>query len=93
MVTFLLFVRPALARLQGAPAPPPRLRARLAVALPRNAQRDECVRVHLEDGQARPTGPQGSHQLSSMVGADGLAVVPRGTGELAAGTVVEVEPI
>jgi molybdopterin molybdotransferase len=93
MVTFLLFARPALARLQGAAAPPPRLRARLAVALPRHPERDECVRVRLEDGRARPTGPQGSHQLSSMVGAQGLAVVPRGAGELEAGAVAEIEAI
>ncbi|HXS44769.1 MAG TPA: gephyrin-like molybdotransferase Glp [Solirubrobacteraceae bacterium] len=93
MVTFLLFVRPALARLQGAPAPPPRLRAELAVAVPRRPERDECVRVRLEEGRARPTGPQGSHQLYSMVGADGLAVIPAGEGELPAGAPVEVEPI
>jgi molybdopterin molybdotransferase len=93
MVTFLLFVRPALARLQGAPAPPPRERARLAVAVPRHPDRDECVRVRLADGEARPTGPQGSHQLLSMVGARGLAVVPAGAGELPAGSIVEVEPV
>jgi len=93
MVTFLLFVRPALARLQGGPAPPPRLRAELAVAVPRRPERDECVRVRLEEGRARPTGPQGSHQLYSMVGADGLAVIPAGEGELPAGAPVEVEPI
>jgi molybdopterin molybdotransferase len=92
MVTFLLFVRPALAALQGASAAPGRLRAVLAVPLPRHADRDECVRVRLRDGRATPTGPQGSHQLSSMLGADGLAIVPRGEGELPAGAEVEVEP-
>jgi molybdopterin molybdotransferase len=91
MVTCLLFVRPALARLQGAPAVPERGRARLGEALPRHPDRDECVRVRLRDGTAWPTGPQGSHQLSSMLGADGLAVVPAGAGELAAGTSVEIE--
>jgi molybdopterin molybdotransferase len=93
MVTFLLFVRPALARLQGAPGPPPRARARLGVAIPRHPDRDECVRVRLAGGEARPTGPQGSHQLLSMVGARGLAVVPAGAGELPAGSIVEVEPV
>jgi molybdopterin molybdotransferase len=92
MVTFLLFVRPALASLQGAAAVPERLRAVLAVPLPRHPDRDECVRVRLRDGRATPTGPQGSHQLSSMLGADGLAIVPRGEGELPAGAEVEVEP-
>jgi molybdopterin molybdotransferase len=49
--------------------------------------------VRLEEGRARPTGPQGSHQLYSMVDADGLAVIPAGEGELPAGAAVEVEPI
>ena len=48
--------------------------------------RDECVRVRLEDGKAFATGPQGSHVLRSMALADGLVVVPRGDGRaLAAG--------
>ena len=76
MVTFLLFVRPALAALQGAPAPPRRLRARTTEPLPRHPDRDECVRVTLDGGEATSTGPQGSHQLSSMLGAGGLAIVP-----------------
>jgi molybdopterin molybdotransferase len=48
-----------------------------------------------EDGRllATPTGPQGSHILSSMVGADGLAIVAAGPGGVDAGTVVAVEPI
>jgi molybdopterin molybdotransferase len=91
MVTFLLFVRPALAALQGAPHEPDRLVARLGEAIPRHSDRDECVRVTLHDGVATPTGPQGSHQLRSMLGADGLAIVPAGDGSLAAGDEVEVE--
>ena len=93
MVTFLLFVRPALAALQGAPAPPRRLRARTTEPLPRHPDRDECVRVTLDGGEATSTGPQGSHQLSSMLGAGGLAIVPAGEGELPAGSEVEVEPV
>jgi molybdopterin molybdotransferase len=93
VVTFLLFARPALAALQGAPAPPRRLRARLTEALPRHPDRDECVRVTLDGGEATSTGPQGSHQLSSMLGAGGLAIVPAGEGELPAGTEVEIEPL
>jgi molybdopterin molybdotransferase len=93
MVTFLLFVRPALLALQGATTASERGRATLATALPRNPGRDECVRVRLEDGRAVPTGPQGSHILSSMLGADALAIVPMGEGELAAGAEVEIELI
>jgi molybdopterin molybdotransferase len=93
MVTFLLFVRPALAALQGADAGVARRRVELAVDLPRHAARDECVRVRLQDGRAFPTGPQGSHILSSMVGADGLAIVRQGEGVLACGELVDVELI
>jgi molybdenum cofactor synthesis domain-containing protein len=91
MVTFLLFARPALAALQGAPHQPERLVARLGAAIPRHADRDECVRVTLRDGVATPTGPQGSHQLRSMLGADGLAIVPAGEGTLEPGAEVEAD--
>ena len=63
----------------------------MAVELPRNPRRDECVRVTLREGVATPTGPQGSHVLTSMLGADGLAVVPAGEGRLPTGTEVAVE--
>ena len=89
MVTWILFVRPAIAALQGA-APPEPARATLGEALARNPARDECVRVRVEDGLAYATGPQGSHVLSSMALADGLAVVPRGEGELAEGSTVDL---
>jgi molybdopterin molybdotransferase len=93
MVTFALFARPALAALQGAAALPRRGRARLAVPVARHPDRDECVRVRVEDGVATPTGPQGSHVLTSMLGADALAIVTRGEGEVPAGGKVEVEPL
>ena len=93
MVCFLLFARPALATMQGAPARPPRTRAVLGAPVARQRGRDEAVRVRLEDGRALPTGPQGSHQLHSMLGADALAIVPRGDGEAPVGTEVEIERI
>ena len=91
MVTFLLFARPAFAALQGAEHRARRVTARLAEAIPRQPDRDECVRVRLHEGVAMPTGPQGSHQLRSMHGADGLAIVTAGTGTAEAGAEVEVE--
>jgi molybdopterin molybdotransferase len=52
------------------------------------------VRVTLDaDGRAVPTGPQGSHVLTSMLGADGLARIPAGEGDLPAGTEVDVERV
>ena len=95
MVTFQLFARPALAALQGAAPDAARATAVLAHAVARNPHRDEAVRVrlgHTDDGLvAEPTGAQGSHMLTSMLGADGLALIHHGNGELAAGDRVEVE--
>ena len=94
MVTFILFVRPALAALQGADPAARRVGAVLAEDVRRNPKREQAVRVRLSgDGELRatPTGPQGSHQLTSMLGADGLALIPAGEGALAAGERVEVE--
>ena len=95
MVTFQLFVRPALAALQGADPSASRGYATLDVAVPRNPKREEAVRVRLssaEDGwHAVPTGPQGSHVLTSMLGADALARIEPGEGTVDAGDRVEVE--
>jgi len=91
MVTFLLFARPALVAMQGGDPSLRRGRARLGTDVERSPGRDEAVRVRLQDGVATPTGDQASHRLSSMLGADALALVPRGAGALAAGSEVEVE--
>jgi molybdopterin molybdotransferase len=95
MVTFQLFARPALAALQGAAPDAPRATATLAHPVARNRRREEAVRVrlrHTDEGLvAETTGEQGSHMLTSMLGADGLALIAPGDGELAAGERVEVE--
>jgi molybdopterin molybdotransferase len=98
VVTFSLFVVPALVALQGASAPAPLdVEAQLGVAVQRNPNREQAVRVTLQrrDGRtvAIPTGAQGSHVLSSLLGADALAMVPAGMGELPAGSTVALEPI
>jgi molybdopterin molybdotransferase len=93
-VTFVLFARPALAALQGADPAVARRVARLGTAVVRHPERDECLRVRTApDGTVVPTGPQGSHILSSLLGADALAVVPRGEGELPAGAEVALEAL
>jgi molybdopterin molybdotransferase len=95
MVTFQLFARPALAALQGATPDARRTTATLDAAIPRSAQREQAVRVSLRgdttDLLASPTGPQGSHMLTSMLGADGLALIAAGDGEVGVGERVEVE--
>ena len=92
MVTFLLFVAPALRAIQRR-APQQGLAASLGEPIKRHPDRDECVRVRLDDGQAFATGPQGSHILSSMALADALAVIPRGDGELPAGSAIQLIPL
>jgi molybdopterin molybdotransferase len=95
MVTFQLFARPALAALQGADPGATRAEAVLDRAVPRSPGREQAVRCRLTaraDGwHAEPTGPQGSHVLTSMLGAAALALVPAGDGELAAGERVAIE--
>ncbi|MEA2437555.1 MAG: molybdopterin molybdotransferase [Thermoleophilaceae bacterium] len=96
MITFHLFARPALRALAGAGAAGgTRARAVLDVPLPRNASREEVVRCRLEsrdDGwHVQPTKEQGSHVLTSMLGASAYALVPEGEGELRAGDRVDIE--
>jgi molybdopterin molybdotransferase len=93
-VTFLLFARPALAALQHADPWVPRRRAVLGEAVERHPDRDECVRVSRgPDGAVRPTGRQDSHVLTSLLGADALAVIPRGEGQMPPGAEVELEEV
>jgi molybdopterin molybdotransferase len=97
MVTFVLFARPALRALQGADPAATRTIARLDGPIGANPDRDQAVRCRLhvaEDGwHAEPTGPQGSHVMSSMLGAGALAIVPAGERDLAPGELVSVEVI
>jgi molybdopterin molybdotransferase len=98
VVTFSLFVAPALAALQGA-APRRRLQeqAVLGEDVRRNPRREQAVRVRLDhqDGQtlAFTTGAQGSHILTSLLGADALAMIPAGQGTLQRGTTVRLEEL
>jgi molybdopterin molybdotransferase len=95
MVTFLLFVRPAIRALLGVGERVDRASAILDQDLPTAPGRDHAVRCSLElrdDGwHARPTGDQDSHVLTSMLGADALAIVPAEGGAPLAGTRIEVE--
>jgi molybdopterin molybdotransferase len=96
VVTFALFVRPALGAMQGLVSRPRLDReGRLAVAVTRNPRREQALRVRIErrDGtvSVTPNGPQGSHLVSSLVGADALAFIPPGEGELPAGSIVALE--
>jgi molybdopterin molybdotransferase len=94
MVTFELFVRPALRRMEGADViDRPRLRAQALEPIANPGSRRGYLRVTLTaDARgygARLTGDQGSAILRSMVLADGLAVVAPDT-TIAAGEAVDV---
>ena len=95
LVSFEVFVRPALLKMAGhSQIYRPREKAMLAHKVKHNAERTEFQRVILTrqpDGalSASTTGFQGSGRLLSMVGANGLIILPHGQGDFAAGSVVE----
>ncbi len=95
MVTFLLFVRPAIRSMLGASDEIDRVSAILDDDLPKARGRDHAVRCSLElrdDGwHARSTGNQDSHVLTSMLGADALAIVSAEGDAPIAGSRIEVE--
>jgi molybdopterin molybdotransferase len=95
MVTFHLFARAALRALVGADPSDARVRARLEAPVARNPRREQAIRCRLraaDDGwHVDPTGPQGSHRLSSMLGVGALALIEPGDGELPAGALVQSE--
>jgi molybdopterin molybdotransferase len=93
-----LFVRPALRALQGAADPGPRFAAgRLSVSVARNAGRDDLVRARStvtgEGVVVEPVSGQESHMIVRAAEADALILVPRGEGELAAGSTVRYLPL
>ncbi len=86
-----LFVKPALRALQGVVEPLPRFETgRLAIGLRRNAERDEFVRARVRTDAnevvLEPIVGQESHMIVRSSAAAALVHVPRGNGELAAGT-------
>jgi molybdopterin molybdotransferase len=98
-VTFELFVRPLLRRLAGERDSLGRLtvRAQLAQPVRTSLERRAFLRVRLETDtssqagyRAHTAGEQGSHVLSALALADGLAVIPEGVQTLPEGAEVEV---
>jgi molybdopterin molybdotransferase len=95
MVTFLVFVRPALIAMAGGDPAARRTTARLGADYAKPTDRAHAVRCRLELDErgwvAWPLPRQGSHVLTSMLAADALALVPTDCPGLAAGEPVEVE--
>jgi molybdopterin molybdotransferase len=98
-VTFELFVRPVLRRMQGLVPTGGRLVVRAVLDDPvrTDVARRAFVRVRLSRATAEAdryraslAGGQGSHVISALAAADGLAVVPEGIAEVPAAAEVEV---
>jgi len=95
LVSFEVFVRPALRALQG-DATPQRPRVRVAIAAPvqpaPDRQEYQRVTVRWAGGRlvASSTGGQGSSRLLSLHGANGLLIVPPGEALHPAGAELDV---
>jgi molybdopterin molybdotransferase len=87
-VTCVLFVLPAIDAITGRSPRPNTGTATLGQAVKRNPNREQAIRVRLDEGVATPTGPQGSHLTTSLAHADALAMIPQGSGQLEAGATV-----
>jgi molybdopterin molybdotransferase len=90
LVTYELFVRPAVNALLGVPDPLPELRnGILGSAIRRNPHRDEYVRARLRrDGDEvllEPLPGRESHMIASAARADALVQVQAGSDELSVG--------
>jgi molybdopterin molybdotransferase len=94
MVSFEMFARPAIRKMLGAAWRRQPIVATLVDALPHKDERRHYVRVtvSVEEGEYRVslTGAQGSGVLSSLVKADGLAVIPEDWDHAPAGARVRV---
>lgn len=94
-VSFELFARPVLRALSGNPVPSiPRIIATAGVDWKRTEDGKVHIdRVRLEQHEgtivAYPVGVQASHVMSGLAGADGLVLIPDGTG-IPSGSKVEV---
>ena len=95
-VSFEQFVRPAIRKLRGCKELlRPTVRAKLTEPVSKKPGRLHFVRVRLaatESGwEATPTGPQGSHIQSSLVGVHGVAIFDTQLERLESGETVLVE--
>ena len=90
-VTFLMLVRPAILRWQGAAnLAMPTIPGKLAEPVMNPGSCRHFVRVFVDGaGTVREAGPQASHLLGSLAAANGLVDVPAGA-RLAAGSAVAV---
>jgi len=96
MVGFHLFVAPAIRKQMGRSTGwlPPRVAARAGTAMTSKGDRQTYLRVRVRsEGNelvAHPMKAQGSGVTTSMIGANGLAVIPEGVNRVEVGGSVDV---
>ena len=95
MITFEVFARPAIFKMMGrSNLTKSTITAIMEDSLSNRDGRRVFARVIVRRRDdkyfARITGPQGSGILTSMIKANGLAVIPESTSEVKRGTAVEV---
>ncbi len=94
LLNFELYVRPVLRLLMGhEDVDRPRTRVILGEAVKRRADKVFYARMFMRDGKAYLTGAQGSSLWQSMAKADGIAIIPAGSGTFEAGDAVEFLPV
>ncbi|RJL33252.1 gephyrin-like molybdotransferase Glp [Bailinhaonella thermotolerans] len=97
-VSFVVFVLPALRRMQGLPVEPCVLSAVAAAPMRSPAGKRSFLRAVLSRGEhggflASPVRAQGSHQLAALASANALVVVPEDVTSVEPGTSVDVLPL
>lgn len=98
LVSFEVFVRPALATLSGQRYAPVTVPAVVLAgwSSPRDREQHHRVRLHRDVSgayAAEPVGGPGSHLVAGLAMADGLAIVPADVTQVATGSTVDVLPL
>ncbi|MCC9206177.1 molybdopterin molybdotransferase MoeA [Arthrobacter sp. zg-Y769] len=90
LVSFEMFLRPALTAVTGAPWPRAEVPARLTAPLGSPAGKHQVRRGRYTAGTVEPVGGPGSHLVHALASSNALISVPVGTEHLAAGSEVTV---
>ncbi|KAD3515394.1 molybdopterin molybdenumtransferase MoeA [Arthrobacter yangruifuii] len=90
LVSFEMFLRPALTAVTGAPRPRTEVQARLTAPLGSPAGKHQIRRGRYTAGTVEPVGGPGSHLLHALAASNALIPVPVGTEHLEAGAEVTV---
>lgn len=96
MVTFMVFVRPAILKMQGLAGTRTTIAATAGETMSSDGRMTFArVQVEYENGHpvAYSTGTQSSGAISSLVRADALMIIPAGQTTVAAGSAVDLWPL